>query len=134
MLNILYYRYKQVKTVHKQPSNGDVANVVDETNNKQSHSRLPKLLERHNSRGAQPSENSKILQEFVDNGFASDSVQKYRYFSIKPITAQNWNPHYKLRNKASEKNFNVTRWERTSRTESVCFKLETSGSDLFVCH
>ena len=35
------------------------------------------------------------------------------------LTAQNSNPHYKLRNKGSDKNFNVTRWERTSRTESL---------------
>ncbi len=34
------------------------------------------------------------------------------------LTAQNWNPHYKLRNKDSDKNFNVTRWERALRTES----------------
>ncbi len=30
----------------------------------------------------------------------------------------NWNPHYKLRNKVSDQNLCVTRWERTSRTES----------------
>ena len=56
-----------------------------------------------------------------------DSVRKYRYFSIKTIQVPEkstkilctFTIYYKLWDKGSDKNLNVTRWERTSRTESI---------------